>query len=267
MTSNASDNANRAMAAARGLWPVAVLLVIVVALFVFGPDNATILEALRENREALGAFVAYNAAVASLAYAAVYALAIAFSVPGGAMMTIIGGFLFGPVRATAYVVFAATVGATALFLVARGTVGNPMRARASPWMQKMEAGFQKNALNYLLFLRLVPLFPFFAVNLAPAFLGVTARTYVVGTFVGIIPGTFVFALVGAGLGQVLDAGGDIDVSTVLGPEIVAGLVGLAALAVAPVIFKNKKMIMTALSQPLLPGALKYFKHKLGARGK
>ena len=238
MTSNASGNANGAMAVARRLWPVAALLAIVVALVAFGPDNEVILEALRENREALVAFVADNVAVASLAYAAAYALAIAFSVPGGAMMTIIGGFLFGPVRATAYVVFAATIGATALFLVARGTVGNRFRARAGPWMQKMEAGFQNNALNYLLFLRLVPLFPFFVVNLVPAFLGVTARTYVIGTFVGIIPATFVFALVGAGLGRVLDAGGDIDVSMVLSPEIIAGLVGLAALAVIPVIYKK-----------------------------
>ncbi len=238
MTSNASGNANRAMAAARRRWPVAALLAAVVALVTFGPDNEVILEALRENREALVAFVADNAAVASLVYAAVYALAIAFSVPGGAMMTIIGGFLFGTVQATAYVVFAATLGATALFLVARHAVGDRLRSRAGPWMQKMEAGFQKNALNYLLFLRLVPLFPFFVVNLVPAFLGVTVRTYVVCTFVGIIPGTFVFALVGAGLGRVVDTGGDLDVSTALSPEKIAGRVGLGALAVTPVIYKK-----------------------------
>ena len=238
MTSNASGQSKGGVAAGRRLWPVAVLLVIVVALFVFGPDNAAILEALRENREAIGAFVAANAVVSGLVYVAVYAVAIAFSVPGGAMMTIIGGFLFGPVQATAYVVFAATLGATALFLVARHAVGDRLRSRAGPWMQKMEAGFRKNAHNYLLFLRLVPLFPFFVVNLVPAFLGVTMRTYVVCTFVGIIPGTFVFSLIGAGLGHVLDADGDLDMSTALSPEIVAALVGLAALAVAPVIYKK-----------------------------
>jgi uncharacterized membrane protein YdjX (TVP38/TMEM64 family) len=238
MTTNASGDSSGGAKAVRRLWPVAVLLVVVVALVVFGPGNEAILEALRENRGAVVAYVADNAVAAGLVYVGVYALAIAFSIPGGAMMTIVGGFLFGPVKATVYVAFAATAGATALFLVARGAVGDRLRSRAGPWMQRMEAGFRKNALNYLLFLRLVPIFPFFVVNLVPAFLGVSARTYVIATFFGIIPGTFVFSLFGDGLGQVLDAGDDLDVATVLSPEIIAALVGLAALALTPVVYKK-----------------------------
>ncbi len=131
------------------------------------------------------------------------------------------------------------VGATALFLIARSAVGNRLHERAGPWMQKMEAGFQENALWYLLMLRLIPLFPFFVVNLVPAFLGVTLRTYVIGTFFGIIPGTIVFALAGSGLASVLaNEDAEFDLSSVLTPEVVAALVGLALLALIPVIYKK-----------------------------
>ncbi len=238
MTTSDNSKAERQGAAVKRLWPVAVLLVAVAGLFVFGPDNQAIFETLREHRQSLLAFVADNALLAGAGFFVIYAVAIAFSVPGGAMMTIIGGFLFGPVVAASYVVFAATIGASALFLVARSAVGDRLRGRAGPWLKKMEAGFQDNAMSYLLVLRLVPLFPFFVVNLVPAFLGVSLRTYVIATFFGIIPGTFVFALAGGGLGSALDASGDFSVSAVLTPEVVAALVGLALLALVPVIYKK-----------------------------
>ena len=219
-------------------WPLAALLLAVGLLFLFGPDNATLFEALRTHREDMLALVAEYALVAELVYALIYAVAIAFSIPGGAMMTLIGGFLFGPVTTTLYVVFAATLGATALFVVARSAVGDRLRSRAGPWMAKMEAGFQDDAMSYLLVLRLVPLFPFFMVNLVPAFLGVSLRTYVITTFFGIIPGTFVFALAGSGLGSALEASADFSVAAVLTPDIIAALVGLAVLALVPVLYKK-----------------------------
>ena len=217
---------------------VAALLLALISLSLSGPDNATLFDALRSNREKMLSLVAEYALIAELVFAVIYAVAIAFSIPGGAMMTIIGGFLFGPLRTTLYVVVAATLGATALFVVARVAIGNRLRARAGPWMAKMEAGFQDNAMSYLLVLRLVPLFPFFIVNLVPAFLGVGLRIYVIATFFGIIPGTFVFALAGNGLGSALDASGDFSVSAVLSPDVVAALVGLAVLALTPVLYKK-----------------------------
>ena len=229
---------NKAGAAIGRLWPVAALLLALIALYLFGPDNATLFNALRTHRGKMLSLVADYALVAELVFAVIYAVAIAFSIPGGAMMTIIGGFLFGPLRTTLYVVFAATLGATALFVVARSAVGDRLRSRAGPWMAKMEAGFQDDAMSYLLVLRLVPLFPFFMVNLVPAFLGVSLRTYVITTFFGIIPGTFVFALAGSGLGSALEASADFSVAAVLTPDIIAALVGLAALALVPVLYKK-----------------------------
>jgi uncharacterized membrane protein YdjX (TVP38/TMEM64 family) len=104
----------------------------------------------------------------------------------------------------------------------------------------MEDGFRANALSYLLVLRLVPLFPFFVVNLVPAFLGVSLRTYMVGTLIGIVPGSFVFATVGAGLGSIFDSGQSFTARGILTPEIVTALAGLAVLALIPVIYKRIK---------------------------
>jgi uncharacterized membrane protein YdjX (TVP38/TMEM64 family) len=136
-----------------------------------------------------------------------------------------------------YVLIGATLGATAVFLIAKTALGEPLKAKAGPWLDKMAAGFQENALSYLLVLRLVPLFPFFIVNLVPAFLGVRLGTYVLGTALGIIPGILVFTFTGAGIGSVLDAGETFSVSAVLTPQIITALVGLALLALLPVVYK------------------------------
>ena len=235
MSGNQSDKGK----ALKRLWPVAALIVAVAALVAFGPDNAAVFTTVRAYREAIGVLIVENAVLAGLGYMVIYAVAIALSVPGGAMMTIIGAFLFGWQLAAVYVVFAATIGAAALFLIARSAVGNRLHERAGPWMQKMEAGFQENALWYLLMLRLIPLFPFFVVNLVPAFLGVTLRTYVIGTFFGIIPGTIVFALAGGGLASVLaNEDAEFDLSSVLTPEVAAALVALGLLALIPVVYKQ-----------------------------
>jgi uncharacterized membrane protein YdjX (TVP38/TMEM64 family) len=171
---------------------------------------------------------------------AIYAAVIALSVPGGAVLTIAGGFLFGTLPATLYVVVAATLGATILFLIARTALGDPLRARAGPWLRRMEAGFAENALSYLLVLRLIPIFPFWLVNLVPAFLGVGLGTYVLGTFFGIIPGSFVYASVGNGLGAVFDAGETPDVGIIFEPSILVPIVGLAVLALLPVAHRKFK---------------------------
>ncbi len=225
---------------ARRLAPLALLAIAGGLIFGLGLDSYLSFEALRENRGLLTGFVASHMAGAALIFMLVYALATAVSLPGGAILSIAGGFLFGPWLGTAWIVIGATLGATAVFLIARTALGNSLRAKAGPALRKMEAGFQDNALSYLLVLRLVPLFPFFLVNLVPAFLGVRLGTYLVGTFVGIIPGAFVFAFAGAGLGSVFDGAEAFSTASVLTPEVIAALAGLAALALIPVAYKKLK---------------------------
>jgi uncharacterized membrane protein YdjX (TVP38/TMEM64 family) len=224
----------------RRLWPLALLALAAGSFFALHLDMYLTFEALRENRAELGQFVAEHAVLASLLYVAIYAAVVAASLPGGAVLTVTGGFLFGAIAGTLHVVLAATLGATLLFLIARTAFGDALRAKAGPFLKKMEAGFQENAFNYLLVLRLIPLFPFFIVNLVPAFLGVPLRTYVLGTLIGIVPGSFVYASVGAGLGSVFDRNEDFSPASVLTPEIVVALVGLAVLAIVPVLFRKLK---------------------------
>ena len=235
----ARPDARRGLLQSGKRWlPVLALAGAVGAIFAFDLDRILTFEALRENRHLLMGFVDDRTVLAASLFVLAYAAATAMSLPGGAILSIAGGFLFGAWLGTLYIVVGATVGATAVFLIARTALGDALRARAGPWLKSMEAGFQENALSYLLVLRLVPLFPFFVVNLVPAFLGVGLRTYVIGTFVGIVPGAFVFAFTGAGLGSVFDSSESFSPAAVLTPEVIVALTGLALLSLLPVAYKK-----------------------------
>ena len=222
----------------RRILPLALLAVGLIAFFAFGLHNYLSFDKLHQHRETLVEFVAAHGVLAVILYLLCYATVIAFSLPGGAIMTITGGFLFGTLAGTVYTVVAATVGASVLFLAARTALGDLLRAKAGPAVRKMEAGFRENALSYLLALRLIPVFPFWLVNLVPALLGVPFRVYLIGTFIGIIPGCFIFASVGNGLGTVFAAGGTPDINMIFAPEILIPIIGLALLALVPVAYKK-----------------------------
>jgi len=219
---------------ARRILPLAAIVGGFAAFFAFDLDSYVTFDSLRQNRQWLLVQVAEHRLAAALAFIAVYAAVVTFSLPVATVVSISGGFLFGLWFGTACNVVGATIGATLLFLAARTVLADILHSKAGPWFHKVEAGFQENAFNYLLFLRLVPAFPFFVVNLVPAFLGVRLRTFVVATFLGIIPGGFVYTSVGAGLGSVFDSGEEFTLSGVLTPQIVTAMVGLALLAILPV---------------------------------
>jgi len=137
-------------------------------------------------------------------------------------------------------VIGATIGATLLFLIAKTSIGDYLLEKAGPGLKKIQAGFAENALSYLFVIRLIPIFPFFLVNLAPAFAGIPLRVYFIATFFGIMPATFVYALIGAGLGSVFDRGEAFTPGSVMTPEIMGALAGLAVLAMLPVAYKKLK---------------------------
>jgi len=239
-----TDEAERAPAAGgfskTRLVPLLALAAAAALFFGFGLHEHLTFESLRDNRESLLSWVGDNRALAAALFAGLYAVVVVFIPPSGTIMTVAGGFIFGSVLATIYTVCGATVGATALFLAVKLSIGDFLLARAGNAVKKMEAGFRENEMSYMLVLRLIPLFPFWLVNIAPAFLGVRLRTFVIGTAVGIIPGTFVYALVGNGLGAVFDAGGTPDLGVIFEPEILAPIVGLALLSLVPVAYKKIK---------------------------
>jgi uncharacterized membrane protein YdjX (TVP38/TMEM64 family) len=220
--------------------PVLVLAAGLILFFVLGLDRYLSFEALQENREWLRVQVEANEALAAATLIAVYAVVVAFSLPAGAVLTIAAGFLFGTVVAASCVVVGATLGATAVFLAARTAFADLLRAKAGAGMRRMETGFRENAWNYLLMLRLIPIFPFWLVNLVPAFLGVSLRTYVLATLIGIIPGTVVYASLGNGLGAIFAAGQTPDLGIIFNPEVLLPILALAALAALPVVYKKVK---------------------------
>ena len=219
------------------------LLVLIAGLILFvslGLHRYFTFDALAEHREWLLEEVEALGALAPLVFLAAYALLVAFSIPGGAILTIVGGFLFGLIPGTICVVIGATLGATAVFIAARTALGDLLRDKAGASIKRMEAGFRENALSYLLVLRLIPIFPFWLVNLVPAFLGVPLRTYVLGTFFGIIPGTAVYVSVGNGLGAIFAAGETPDLGIIFRPAILGPILGLALLSLLPVVYKRFK---------------------------
>ncbi len=155
-------------------------------------------------------------------------------------MTLTGGFLFGTVFGTLYNVLGATIGATLVFLVARSAFGEVLQRRAGPALKKVEEGLREDAVSYLLVLRLVPLFPFWLVNLVPALFGISLRAYIVCSFFGMMPGALVYASIGGGLGEFLDRGEKPDLQAVLQPHILLPLIGLGLLALVPVVYKRWK---------------------------
>jgi uncharacterized membrane protein YdjX (TVP38/TMEM64 family) len=215
-------------------------------------DRYLSLETLRQHRGALRAWVEASGGRATVSFMAVYIVTVACSLPGATVLSVTSGLLFGTVWGTAVVVVSATLGATGLFLIARTALGESLQARAGTWRHALEVGFREHALSYLIVLRLVPIFPFFLVNLVPAFLGVPWPTFVLGTCVGIIPGSFVYASVGAGLGSIFDTGGTLSLHGVLTPQVVTALVGLAVLALVPVIYKH--IVARRAARGAAPGA-------------
>lgn len=240
MATMTTNTPNRWLPIARRFGPLALVGGAIAAAFAFGVGDYLSFEALRENRDVLMALVKEQALLAVLTFVALYAISTALSLPGGAVLSIAGGFLFGSILGTVWIVIGATLGAVGIFLAAKTALGEVLKAKAGPWLKKMETGFRDNAFNYLLVLRLVPLFPFFVVNLVPAFLGVGLRTFTIATLIGIIPGAFVFASVGAGLGSVFEQGGDFSPAAALTPEVITALVGLAILALVPVGYQKLK---------------------------
>jgi uncharacterized membrane protein YdjX (TVP38/TMEM64 family) len=222
---------------------LAVFITALVAFFALDGQHYLSLATLKANREALLDFASRHYVAAMAIALLVYAGAIALSLPGGLVLSLAMGFVFGRWVGTALVVVAATVGATLVFLAARYLFADAARRRLGAAGERIVAGFNENAFAYLLFLRLVPLFPFFLVNLASAFTAVPLRTYVLATLIGIIPGTFVYVNLGQTLGRIDSLDGIVSRETLLAFAL------LGVFALVPVAWKRLKAAPAMRSKP------------------
>lgn len=197
-------------------------------------------DALRENREALIAFRDANYLVAVLAFVAIYIVIVAFSLPGAAIATLTGGFLFATFPGALYNVTAATIGALAIFTAARVGFGDKLADKmetGSGLVKQIKDGIDENQWSVLFLIRLVPAVPFFVANLVPALVDVPYRRFVISTFFGIIPGSVVYTSVGAGLGEVFARGETPNLGIIFEPHILLPILGLCALAALPMVLK------------------------------
>ncbi len=226
------------------LWPLYIIFAGLGFAISQGWHQQLTFSALGENAVYLDTLVKENFWLVLIAFIGIYAAATAFMVPASAL-TIGGGFLFGVYVGAPAVIIGATIGACILFVAAKTSLGETLKSIAGPFLAKMEKGFNENALSYMFTLRLIPLFPFAVVNIAPAVLGAKFRDYFITTALGIIPGTIAYTLIGSGLrSTLLDAaakGETADVGAIVASaatNFIPAFFALAFVAMIPAIYKK-----------------------------
>ncbi len=215
-----------------------ILLIGLIVVYATGSYHYLTFDSLKAHHQILKETILAHPVLFPVLFILIYFVCTALSVPGAIFLTLLGGYLFPQPWSTIYVVFAATCGAVAIFLAARTALGDALKKKAGPFLKKMEKGFRENAASYLLFLRFIPIFPFWAVNLAPAFFGVPLRTFIWTTALGIIPGSFVFTLAGGGLEKIFESQQAFSIGAIFNTQIKIALTLLAILSLAPAIVKH-----------------------------
>jgi len=249
-----SDALTSARPAYRRWLPLVGLIGLMGVVYALGLQRYLSIQNLLEHESLLQDFVTQHLFTALAIYFAVYVVAVALSLPGASLLSIAGGFIFGWLISAPVTVVAATLGAIAVFKIVQTSIGASLAARAGPFVKKLSGGFEKDAFNYMLFLRLVPAFPFFAVNAVAGLTHISLRVFAITTFLGIIPGTVAFSFVGRGLGSVLDATRAaheacvaqngaacpyvFSISSLVTPQLLWAFAALGAVSLVPVLIKR-----------------------------
>ena len=216
------------------VWVVAVIAVLAALYFYFDLGKYLTLASLKNNRDALVGFRESHQFSMIAIFIIVYIAQTALSLPGAAILSLAAGAIFGAVMGTVYVNIGATVGATLAFLVARYVFHDVIQNKFGPRLEKINRELETRGFNYLLFLRLVPLFPFFLINLGAGLTKVPLRTFIFGTMIGIIPGSFVFCNAGASLTTITS------LNEVASPRVLGSLVLLGLFALVPALYQKFK---------------------------
>lgn len=215
-----------------------IILVVIAALlalfFALDLGRFFTLTALKANRDALAGFYAAHQIASIAAFIAIYIVQTALSLPGAAILSLAAGAIFGAVMGTLYAVTGATIGALLAFLVARYLFHDVIQQRFGGRLEHLNRELDKSGLHYLLFLRLVPVFPFFLINLGAGLTRLPLRTFFIGTFIGIIPGGFVYCNAGASLASINSIG------EIASPRVLGSFALLGLFALVPVIYRKIK---------------------------
>lgn len=227
----------------RRFLPLAILIAAIVAAFASGATRFLNLETLQTHEAALRGFVDENRLLAIAAFIAVYAIATAVSLPGAVILTLAGGYLFGTWVGGASTVVGATVGAILVYYVVQTSLGEALRAKAEADGGRLKTiidGVREGAFGYVLTLRLIPLAPFWLVNVAAALANAPLKAYALATLIGIMPATFIYSGVGAGIGAVIARGETPDLGVIFEPQVLLPLVALGLLSLATTLYQRRR---------------------------
>jgi uncharacterized membrane protein YdjX (TVP38/TMEM64 family) len=229
-----------AMHVLRRFWPLALLVLAIAAAWGIGLTQHLGWASLARNQAVLTAWVAAHPIIAPLLYMLTYAAAVLLSLPEAAVLTVAAGLLFGTLSGGILAVLGSSAGAIALFLAVRYHLADAIAARGGRFIDALRLTLRRDGFSYLLAIRLVPAFPFWLVNLGAALSGMRLLPYATATVLGIMPATFMYASIGAGLSDVLSAGRTPDLGVVFSPRILGPLIALAALSLLPVAWRRWK---------------------------
>lgn len=218
--------------------PILILAIGLMIFFSLGGQKYLSMEMLQQHYQSLLDYTHQHLIVSTVIFMLAYILIVAFSIPGATIMTLLGGFLFGIFPGALWVILSATIGATVVFLAVKSAFGESLQRRAGGNIEKLRQGFSHNAFNYLLTLRLIPIFPFFIINIACGVLGVRLKAFFWGTLLGIIPGSVIYVWVGTGLGFAPQQGEQLNMGIIFQPQFILPIIALALLSLVPMIRKK-----------------------------
>ncbi|MCL9683361.1 TVP38/TMEM64 family protein [Legionella maioricensis] len=224
----------------RRLWPLLLLAVLFFIFYSFHLNQYLTYSSLKLHHKQLTSWTDSHYIYAVVLFMTIYILCIVASIPVALFLTLTGGLFFGVLWGALYVVISATIGSTLIFLIIKFALSDWMTKRTAQWVKKMRRGFQHDAFAYLLVLRLIPLFPFWVVNIVPALLGIETKIFILATFLGIIPGSLIYAAIGGELNHLFDIGQTPDVKIIFSPQLFLPLLGLAFLSLLPIFYTKIK---------------------------
>lgn len=218
--------------------PIILVLALIGLALASGITEHLTLAELKLRRDELQALVSQHPALSLAAYILIYIAVVSLSLPGALIMTLSGGFLFGPWFGGLAAATGASLGAAVIFLICRTAIGDALRGKAGSTIARIEEGVRRDAFSYLLTLRLIPVMPFWLVNLAAGFVAIPLRTFLVATVLGILPGSLVYAGLGSGLGHVFASGQEPNLRVIFEPQVLLPLIGLSLLSLLPIVLRR-----------------------------
>ena len=218
--------------------PLALIVALAVLAYASGLVHHLSLAELGARRAPLEAFAAARPIVSALIYLAIFTAGVALSLPIALILTLTGGFLFGTLEGGLLAATACTTGGVAIFLISRTAAGDALKRLAGPRIQKLQAGAQRDAMTVILTLRLLPMMPFWLINIGAAVIGMPARTFLVGTAIGVAPSSFIYAALGSGLAGLFEPGAHLRLATLERPQVFVPVAALLILSVAPLAWRR-----------------------------